>query len=237
MAIRETISAFIARPAARVLGKPLREAVDDVLSKRSFASSEDLAALRRQVESALRPSGGTVANASAAIEEELASLKKKLSMAMGALQAATSQLMETRRTADEALQSARQAQAQAASALATAESAAEGAQQVEIQLEKATLTAQAPGTSSAPTKASKESTDPACAVPGCTSAHRARGFCGKHYQQWKRSSLENFVNADGSLTLTDGSRWTLAASFAGKLAQTSPNGLVVDGAVVTATAV
>ncbi len=28
-----------------------------------------------------------------------------------------------------------------------------------------------------------------CKVPGCTGSHRARGYCGKHYQMWKRGSL------------------------------------------------
>jgi hypothetical protein len=117
----------------------------------------------------------------AAMAEEVAALKKKLNMAMGALQAATAQMAETRKVSEEALHSARQAQAQAASALTTAESAAEGAQQLEMELEATPTPAAATATA-----------EPACAVPGCTSPHRARGFCGKHYQQWKRGSLEGF---------------------------------------------
>lgn len=28
-----------------------------------------------------------------------------------------------------------------------------------------------------------------CTVPGCPEAHRARGYCAAHYQQWKRGTL------------------------------------------------
>lgn len=31
-----------------------------------------------------------------------------------------------------------------------------------------------------------------CKVPGCTGQHRARGFCGKHYQMWTRGTLPGF---------------------------------------------
>lgn len=31
-----------------------------------------------------------------------------------------------------------------------------------------------------------------CKVPGCTESVRSKGFCGRHYQQWRRGRLEGF---------------------------------------------
>ena len=31
-----------------------------------------------------------------------------------------------------------------------------------------------------------------CKVPGCDSPVRSKGFCGRHYQQWRRGRLEGF---------------------------------------------
>jgi hypothetical protein len=51
-----------------------------------------------------------------------------------------------------------------------------------------------------------------CKVPGCTGAHRARGFCGAHYQRWTRQILPGVVFADGTfLAELDGPRLRLSA--------------------------
>jgi len=31
-----------------------------------------------------------------------------------------------------------------------------------------------------------------CKVPGCNDPYRSKGFCGRHYQQWRRGRLEGF---------------------------------------------
>jgi hypothetical protein len=31
-----------------------------------------------------------------------------------------------------------------------------------------------------------------CKVPDCTDPFRSKGFCGRHYQQWRRGRLEGF---------------------------------------------
>jgi hypothetical protein len=31
-----------------------------------------------------------------------------------------------------------------------------------------------------------------CQVPGCNAPVRSKGFCGRHYQQWRRGRLEGF---------------------------------------------
>lgn len=53
--------------------------------------------------------------------------------------------------------------------------------------------AEAPVAPSAPT----EKAPGLCRVEGCDSPARARGFCQRHYQLWKRNRLEGFPNAGG----------------------------------------
>ena len=36
-----------------------------------------------------------------------------------------------------------------------------------------------------------------CKVPGCNEKSRARGFCARHYQQWRRGRLADFPPPDG----------------------------------------
>ena len=31
-----------------------------------------------------------------------------------------------------------------------------------------------------------------CKVPGCDAPIRSKGFCGRHYQQWRRGNLDGF---------------------------------------------
>ena len=37
-----------------------------------------------------------------------------------------------------------------------------------------------------------EVVNPKCKVPGCNDPYRSKGFCGRHYQQWRRGRLEGF---------------------------------------------
>lgn len=70
------------------------------------------------------------------------------------------------------------------------------------------------------------STARACKVEGCDGSHRARGFCGKHYQLWKRGVLPGFVLADGPVILeADGTRHIADAAQAGQPAA------LIDGAL------
>jgi hypothetical protein len=38
-----------------------------------------------------------------------------------------------------------------------------------------------------------------CKVPDCETKARARGFCQRHYQQWRRHTLEHFVSLEGDI--------------------------------------
>ena len=135
MAIRDTLNSLVSRPAARIVESPVREIVADILASRTFATPEDVATLRKDIE-ALRASGASESTTRiAGLEQEIASLKKKLNMAMGALQAANAQLTDLKRVADEASGTARQAAQQATSAATTAEAAIEGAEGLEVQMD------------------------------------------------------------------------------------------------------
>jgi predicted nucleic acid-binding Zn-ribbon protein len=81
-----------------------------------------------------------------ALEADNAKLKKKLDMAMGAIQASTAQLMAVKRELSQSQQTSRQAMQAATSALATAESAVEGVTDLETKLSRARLGPNARGT-------------------------------------------------------------------------------------------
>lgn len=214
MPLRDTLSDLVGRPAVRALSGTIRQLVEEILASRQFATPDDVAALRRDLDAARKT--GTDDARVKALETEVASLKKRLGMAQGALQAAAQQIADAKRAADEAAAVSKQAVAQAQSALAAAESAADGANELESRAP------QAPG-------------EERCAVPGCGNAVRARGMCSRHYAQWKRGSLDEFVSADGSVRFPDGSTFKVSPSYAGSHAQVTPVGVTIGGKVVETT--
>ena len=45
-------------------------------------------------------------------------------------------------------------------------------------------------------------TESICRVPGCGQSARARGFCARHYQRWRRGTLKgDFVSLDGNIRI------------------------------------
>ncbi len=197
MGIRSTVTGLI-------LEGPIRDIVDQALAARSFLTASDLAGIKSAVDELRGGGGGSDTSALeariAALESELASLKKKQSMTMGAVQASTAQLMGVKTKADGAEATAAQANQHATSAKATAEAAADGVTGVEERLDKLmeNMVAGPPAAAAAtakPKKKKKKSKAAAasaagCKVPGCEGSHRARGYCGKHYQMMKRGTLE-----------------------------------------------
>ena len=55
-----------------------------------------------------------------------------------------------------------------------------------------------------------------CKVPDCGGVIRAKGFCGKHYQKFKRNTLPGFVGTDGITVTDDGVRYAVAGASAGE---------------------
>ena len=115
----------------------LRPVVEETLDRQQVARDEDLRALRRELE------------ATGSLEQRLAALEKKVGMVMGAVQAATADLVALREAAGEA----RQAMQQATSARSTAESAADGVSDLEDEL--AALQAAVKALKSAPPRKKK----------------------------------------------------------------------------------
>ena len=62
-----------------------------------------------------------------------------------------------------------------------------------------------------------------CKVDGCETEVRARGFCGKHYQKWKRSTLPGYVGADGT-TEHEAVRYLVGEDVAGQVVETRYEG-------------
>ena len=62
-----------------------------------------------------------------------------------------------------------------------------------------------------------------CKVPDCGGAIRAKGFCGKHYQKFKRNTLPGFVGTDG-VTVADEVRYAVAGASAGEAVQVQVDG-------------
>ncbi len=101
MGIRRTLAELL---RGRPDDSRLVQIVEEALAARAFAGAAEVAAL----------------------EARVAKLEKKLDMAMGAVNAATAQLMQVKSAVEEAGTLARQARQEATSARNTAESVAEG---------------------------------------------------------------------------------------------------------------
>jgi hypothetical protein len=220
MSLRRTLTSLLTAPATRVLRRDIRDIVEQALAARSFVTPSELHALERKVAGL----GGAPAPDPriAALEERLAQVEKRLSMAMGAVQAGSATVTQARGIADEALSIARRAEQIATTARATAEAAADGVSALEDHQPAASADRPSPA-------------DEHCRVPDCGARHRAKGFCARHYQQWRRSGLEGFVSLDGAVQIPGAGGWRVAADFAGQRASWTHGRLLVDGRDVEAT--
>lgn len=84
-----------------------------------------------------------------------------------------------------------------------------------------------PHASSAPAPAPASTTPFGCKVPACDGTHRARGFCGKHYQLWRRDLLEGYVRFEGGVRF-DGVLYDADTAFAGHPAKWQDGRVVID---------
>jgi len=62
-----------------------------------------------------------------------------------------------------------------------------------------------------------------CRVPGCDKPVRAKGFCGAHYQRFKRGTLVGWVGSDGSTTHEE-VRYMVGKDYVGQPVETSYEG-------------
>ncbi|MBW1879803.1 MAG: hypothetical protein JRJ84_15685 [Deltaproteobacteria bacterium] len=119
--MRSTLGDIFLAPA---LDRAIRRRVEEILAARDDRIDQLEARL------GARGDGDRVVQ----LEKEVASLKKKLGVAMGTLQATAADLVALRAVSDEAATSASQARQNATSALSTAESAADGITALEDQV-------------------------------------------------------------------------------------------------------
>lgn len=135
MGIRSTLASVIGGDQVEAR---LRDLVEGVIASKGFVRPADLQELRDRVASieggdSAQDSG--LANRVKALETDNASLRKKLDLLRGAVDAATAQLSDVRRGVDEAKGEVRKALSRAESALATAESLSEGIDALERVVE------------------------------------------------------------------------------------------------------
>jgi len=229
MGLRSSLTSLLSNPAGRLLEGDLHERIQEVLASLPLARTSDVERLREEIE-ALRRAPRADDRVSA-LEERVASLEKRLNMAMGAVQAATAKLVELQQTADQAQTQASQALQRATSAAAAAESAVDGISELEARV--ADIVAPGAPAPAAPDGVADEEVheqaegELRCRVPGCRNKHRARGFCGRHYQQYRRSTLEGFVGPDGVLPL-EGEVLKVDPGLAGKRARKVGGELVFE---------
>lgn len=220
MGIRSTLAAVLSAPLAAVLERRIRGVVEEVLDARDLADPASVRDLSIQVEQVRR--------GVEALEAEVAACREALT---GAAEPAGHEevLLRLAGLAAEDEEITRQ--------LAEVHERLQGLSDRVVALRQ--LVDAAPGAAAAPEQAERAAPaaeqDRGCKVPGCTQEHRARGFCARHYQMWKRGTLAGFVNADGTVFFSDGERrWRVDPSLAGELAERGARGVKVGGRKVPA---
>jgi hypothetical protein len=247
MGIRRTLAAIVSSPLATLLEARLRERVDEAVAERDFATASDIRTafdhldkarvaldeLRAEVEEAKQnlallqtelpaddPAEDAirVAGLTAAQEE----LHTPVDTFDGGVRGFADQVVALRDRLEQAGK-----RTDATAKLADDAASMSDRAQTGLDALRAKAVAPAPAPEPAPAPKPAAAPEPAppkaakkakvCRVPGCTNKHRARGFCGRHYMQWKRNGLPGFVFADGTGYLEeDGARYDLGASNAGK---------------------
>lgn len=228
MGIRSTLSALVSAPIAAAIEARVRAIVDEALASRDIVDAAEVRELTAAV-SAARTSADSLRSDIASAQESVAALSTSLPEPTEGGAGVGDALAEARRLLDVLSERLVSVADQITRAEARADRAADDASRASALVTRptgATAAAQPP-------PASK---DRGCKVPGCSADHRARGFCGKHYQMWKRSTLPGFVGEDGTLFMeVDGPRWKVALPLAGEAGTLEGSVVRVGGQVVDAT--
>lgn len=144
---------------------------------------------------------------------EVRDLRNKLDRLEKTLGELSSALENLRTSVDEASEKAAAAAAKADAAPKAAPAKAADA--------KAAPAKKAEAKKAAPAK--KAAGKKVCRVPDCEKPVRAKGFCGAHYQRFKRGTLVGWVGSDGSTTHEE-VRYQVGKEYVGQPVETSYEG-------------
>jgi len=218
MGLRSTVSSLVFAPLTTAVEARLQVLLDQSIASRDLVATTELRALVAQVsqlhqradqmQAALDDVQAAVEAGHAGLEaRETASEERVNKRLLALLEAQTEleddveKLLKSIQPAtaaiagfEDQLKAVKAASAEANSAALGAKSSADKVSQrlSGLKAPKAPAAKPAEAKEAAPAQAKLPIGDKGCKVPGCTSKHRARGFCGKHYQQWKRGKLPEF---------------------------------------------
>jgi BMFP domain-containing protein YqiC len=215
------------KPAGRVVEAPVRELVQEALQQGGFVDRAELDAVRKQ----LTQANAAVADLNArvdALASQLQSIQDASDQHATAAQAARADAAAARAEL-QALQAAA-----ASAAPAAAPEAAPAAPEPEPE------PAPAPESAAPPAAAPKADdskrgrpslTHKGCKVADCNKTHRSKGFCSRHYQQWRRGTLAGFVAPEGYVN-ADGAALRVNTKLQGSAFTWDGSALQIDGASV-----
>lgn len=249
MGIRSTLSSILSAPLAAAVESRVRQVAAEVIDQADLADPAAVRELLGKVEQARRAVDGLAGDLHAVRDAVVAmaddddddSAGDAILARVGALsdgdQALHDQLTQAQARLAEVSAEVVALRKALATTQSTVDSATALAKAATTAAPKAAPAPPAPVVAeSAPSPAPAASTDKGCKVDGCDGTHRARGFCGKHYQMWKRSTLPGFVDADGTVFEdAEGPRYTVDVGLSGLPAQIRRGKVHVDGKVVAAT--
>ena len=239
MGLRRTLISIVSSPLATMLETRLRAIAQEAIEARDYAGPADIRNLSDHVHDAVKAVDDLSAQLKEA-QERLAALEAEPldALADDAIRiagiSATMQdggdqitivdvgvreiadnVIQLRDRAELAAKRVDEANARAAEAERIASDAAARLQRLTEQASKPI--ARKKRTRKARPKPQTNSANRGCKVPDCDRKHRARGFCAKHYMDWKREVLPGFVLADGTAFFADdGPRFQLDSNDAGK---------------------
>lgn len=253
MGIRRTVSSLFAAPFGTLLEARVRELVEEALDRRHYPEPADIRALSRQLEHArtalteLRTQVEAAQERFEAVRTDLQTSGSDDTLRVLGAEGASADLTVRIEEVDERVRETAGRAASLAEAVRTAAERADAAAQVAAEaatsatasatkVEAAKAAAPEPeATEPEPAKPAKPKGDRGCLVPGCTNKHRARGFCGRHYQMWSRGTLPGFVTKDGQVFFEDdGPRFAVDPALAGRPAERDGDVIKVDGTAVEA---
>lgn len=268
MGVKDLFARVVSGSAGRVVETPVRDIVQEAFRQAEIPSPQELQAVRAEVSRltaevhALRNQLTALTDVVKVQQEQLERAEAERAKAPAPSEDATRAVALAQANA-EAIAAVSEAQSAALDAGLSAQRAVHDAAVAHLEAQLAELRARpaveaAPAAPAAPAVAELAAAEPSddddagrrgrkslshlhCKVPGCTEPHRSKGFCGKHYQAWRRGRIDGFVGPEGAVR--DGEHaWRVDPRYEGEpveiighgaAAQVNVNGEVVPAESVT----